>query len=77
MFYFIYSWIKNNVEETNSQSIAFVISIVTSIILEIALSIWGYCNIKELFQSKKKYIEEHTKIELEKALNSDKDYKKN
>lgn len=68
MFYFIYSWIKNNVEETNSQSIAFVISIVTSIAFEIALSIWGYCNIKELFQSKKRYIEEQTKIELEKVL---------
>lgn len=77
MFYYIYSWIKNNVEETNSQSIAFVISIVTSITIEIALNIWGFCNIKELFKSKERYIEEQTEIELDKALNSDKDYKKN
>lgn len=69
LFYFIYSWIKNNVEETNSQSIAFVISIVTSIAIEIALSICGYCNLKELFQSKKRYIEEQTEIELDKVLN--------
>lgn len=77
MFYFIYSWIKNNVEETNSQSIAFIISIISGLVLEFALAFFGYCNIKEIFKNKKRYIEEQTEIELAKVLNSDKDYKKN
>lgn len=54
MFYFIYSWIKNNVEETNSQSIAFIISIISSLALEFALAFFGYCNIKDILKSKLK-----------------------
>lgn len=68
MFGLIYFWIKNNFEDSNSQSTAFIIGIVTSLALEIAIGFWGYCNIKELFKSKNKYIKEQTEIELEKAL---------
>lgn len=68
MFGLIYFWIKNNFEDSNSQSTAFIIDIVTSLALEIAIGFWGHCNIKELFKSKNKYIKEQTEIELEKAL---------
>jgi hypothetical protein len=71
MFYFLYSWIRINFEDSNSQSQAFIISVVTSLVIEIALSIWGFCNIKELFKSRKRYIEEQTKIELEKVISNE------
>ena len=69
LFFFIYSWIKNNVEETNSQSIAFLINIVTSLAIELALGLFGIFNVKGIFKNKKKYIKEQTEIELDKVLN--------
>ena len=71
MFYFIYSWIKNCTEETDSQSINFIINIVTSFVMELTLGIFGYCNVQKFFKNKKKYIEEETQKALNKALNND------
>jgi len=71
MFFLIYSWIKNNFEDTNSQSIAFLISIVTSLAIELALGFFGFFNVKGIFKNKKKYIREQTEIELNKALEND------
>ena len=71
IFSLIYFWIKNNFEDTNSQSVAFLISIVTSFAIEIALGFFGFFNIKGIFTNKNKYIKEQTEIELNKALENE------
>ena len=71
IFSLIYFGIKNNFEDTNSQSVAFLISIVTSFAIEIALGFFGFFNIKGIFKNKNKYIKEQTEIELNKALENE------
>jgi uncharacterized protein with PQ loop repeat len=71
MFFLIYSWIKNNFEDTNSQSIAFLISIVTNLAIELSLVFFGFFNVKGIFKNKEKYIREQTEIEFNKALENE------
>ncbi len=70
IIFLIYSWIKNHCDNTNSQSTAFIISIVASIVIELAFGIWGYCNVKEIFKSRKRYINGQMDLELENAFKS-------
>lgn len=69
--YMVYTFIKNNFEDNNSQSIGFAIDIVTSSLFELALVVLGYSKVDTLFKGRKKYIEEQTEIQLAKALNND------
>ena len=75
LFFIIYSLIKNNFEDSNSQSISFILSIISGFFSEFALWGFGYCNIKEIFKNKQKYIREQTDIKLNEALKNNCDGK--
>lgn len=69
--YMAYTFIKNNFEDSDSQSLGFLIDIVTSSLFELALVVIGYSKVSTLFKGRKRYIEEQTEIEFDKALNND------
>lgn len=71
MAYMAYTFIKNNFEDNNSQSIGFAIDLITSSLFELALVILGYSKVNTLFKGRKKYIKEQTEIELNKALKNE------
>lgn len=66
--YTAYTFIKNNFEDNDRQSIGFLIDLATSSIFELGIFILGYSKVNTLFKGRKRYIEEQTKIELEEAL---------